>query len=67
MVMNKQEVVQAQAVKREISEYVHKVQTQQDLNFTITHFVFFMFNIPLIVVQSLSIVSLVYAYFSLRD
>ncbi len=67
MVMNKQEITQSKAVTREIDGYIQKVQTQQDLNFTITHFVFFMFNIPLIVVQSLSIVALVYAYISLQD
>jgi len=67
MVMNKQEVIQAKAISSEISWYIQKVQTQQDLNFRITHFVFFMFNIPLIIVQSLSIVALLYAYFSLRD
>lgn len=67
MIMNKQEVVHAHRIEHEIEEFLDKVHTQQELNFTITHYVFYMFNIPLIVVQSLSIVSLVYAYMSLRD
>ncbi len=67
MVMWKQEIVYTDKVEHEVALYSSKVQQQKLISDKVMYYVYFMFNIPLIVVQALGIVALFYAYTSIRD
>lgn len=67
VLMSKQEVTQSWKEHYEIDKYCDLIDQQKMINFRITKYIYFMFNVPIITAQCVSICVMVYAYVSLRD
>lgn len=67
VLMSKQEVVQADNINYEINKYKWLLEKQKILGFAVTKFIYFMFNVPIIIAQCVGVCIIVYAYITLQD